>query len=112
MKEAAHATHSVCNRSTPVERRSRRRIATAPPMRLPRMPSHSGTQIHSSQSGTSMPANGLCTASFGGSNGSGSSNAIEMKPMKHAVPAIATLRQRRVSSRPFGNTYATAIGHA
>ncbi len=45
----AQASQSVCRRSTPVERRSRRRIAIAPAISVPRMPSQSGTQIHSSE---------------------------------------------------------------
>ena len=76
------------------------------------MPIQSGTQIHSSQSGMSTPAIGLGTASSGGSNFSGSSSATHTNPMKHAAPPIATLRQRRVSSRPLGNTNAMAMGQA
>ena len=76
------------------------------------MPSQSGTQIHSSQSGTSYPASGLGTAWSGGSNGSGSDSATIRKPMKQAAPVIATHRQRRVRSRPLGNTNASAIGQA
>ena len=48
---ATQAIHSVCRRSTPVERRSRKRIAIAPAKRLPRMPIQSGIQIQPSQLG-------------------------------------------------------------
>ena len=75
------------------------------------MPSQNGTQIHvePARVGTGHRVrHGRVRLS----NGAWSSSATAMKPTNEPTPAIATQRQRRVSRRPFGNTKATAIGHA
>ena len=99
---AAQASHSVCNRSIPLDLRKRTRIASAPANRLARIPSEKGTQIPvpTSDSPTALPASGLCTPGFS-SNGP-LSIASPMKPTKLTTAAPATHRQRRESRRPSG----------
>ena len=107
-----HASQSVCRRSTPVERRSRRRIATMLAISVPSIPSQSGTQIHSRNDGWPTLRHRV---------GHRRERRVEGLVVEHRDAderdeaersrSPATQRQRRVSSRPFGKTSATATGH-